>query len=236
MVWPSRTGMDRSFTLGKRASGGNGIWNAGNRTNTTKRRNHLGRTPQQQRKPERTGVYSEGTWTCFCRKISGSTNARYGESDGKNKFGNALSEFRRPENCLPRTYPLFRLLSGTESGLGTCHRPLWSRRSAISTWNDHLIYRSGSYGTTDRQPSGTNNLQRTAHLPSSGCNDSLWRRKLRNPFRGVFLAWRTEGKSRISGKADRPQPRRKNSLYRWRPLCRRSWRSHNLCVYSHQLQ
>ena len=36
-----------------------------------------------------------------------------------------------------------------------------------------LIYRSGSYGTTDRQPSGTNNLQRTAHLPSSGCNDSL---------------------------------------------------------------
>ena len=40
---------------------GNGIWNAGNRTNTTKRRNHLGRTPQQQRKPERTGVYSEGT-------------------------------------------------------------------------------------------------------------------------------------------------------------------------------
>ena len=26
-----------------------------------KRRNHLGRTPQQQRKPERTGVYSEGT-------------------------------------------------------------------------------------------------------------------------------------------------------------------------------
>ena len=60
----------------------------------------------------------------FCRKISGSTNARYGESDGKNKFGNALSEFRRPENCLPRTYPLFRLLSGTESGLGTCHRPL----------------------------------------------------------------------------------------------------------------
>ena len=44
-----------ALPFGKRASGGNGIWNAGNRTNTTKRRNHLGRTPQQQRKPERTG-------------------------------------------------------------------------------------------------------------------------------------------------------------------------------------
>ena len=43
--------MDRSFTLGKRASGGNGIWNAGNRTNTTKRRTIWAGRPNNNANP-----------------------------------------------------------------------------------------------------------------------------------------------------------------------------------------
>ena len=43
----------------------------------------------------------------FCRKISGSTNSRYRKGDGKDKFRNAISKFRRFTNRFSRTYTLF---------------------------------------------------------------------------------------------------------------------------------
>ena len=42
----SRTGMDRSITPWEWPFGGHGIWNTRHRTNTTKRRKHLGGTSQ----------------------------------------------------------------------------------------------------------------------------------------------------------------------------------------------
>ena len=44
-------GMDRGITPWKWSFGGHGIWNTGHRTNTTKRRNHLGGRPNNNANP-----------------------------------------------------------------------------------------------------------------------------------------------------------------------------------------
>ena len=214
--------MDGSPPLRERASGSYGIRYARHGADTTERRNHLGGTPQQQRQPQCTGIHSPGTRPCICRQISGSTDARHRKGHGKEQFGNALSKLWRPADRVSRTYPLHELLPGTKSRLCPYPRPLCSGWVAIPARNHHFIYRSGNYGTFNRQPSGTDYFQRSTHLPSSGCRRHFRRGKLRNTFRRIFPARRTERQSGVSGKTDRPEHWRSDGMCRRCAFSRRS--------------
>ena len=89
------------------------------------------------------------------------------------------------------------------------------RRETITSFTDQVI-------TFNRQPSGTDYFQRSTHLPSSGRRRHFRRRKLRNTFRRIFPARRTERQSGVSGKTDRPEHRRPDDMCRRCAFSRRS--------------
>lgn len=91
------------------------------------------------------------------------------------------------------------------------------RRETITSFTDQVIM----VRLTANRP-GTDYFQRSTHLPSSGCRRHFRRGKLRNTFRRIFPARRTERQSGVSGKTDRPEHRRPDGMCRRCAFSRRS--------------
>ena len=211
-----------SHSLRERASGSYGIRYARHGADTTERRNHLGRTPQQQRQPQCTGIHSPGYATLYLP----ANIWKHRRSPPKRSWQRAIpgmpyQSFGDLRIAFPGHTRYTNYYRGTKSRLCPYPRPLCSGWGAIPARNHHFIYRSGNYGTFNRQPSGTDYFQRSTHLPIR-MSSSLPKRELRNTFRRIFPARRTERQSGVSGRLDRPEHWRSDGMCRRCAFSRRS--------------